>query len=65
MHSHSISGAALAVAILSVLPGAQAGFYTKNSPVIQLDGKNYDRVVAKSNYTTVSPSPASPHLHHP
>ena len=32
-----------------------AGLYTKNSPVIQLDGKSYESVIARSNYTSVSP----------
>lgn len=44
---------ALAVALLSVLPGAQAGLYTKKSPVLQVDAKDYDRLIAKSNYTSV------------
>ncbi|CCC07931.1 hypothetical protein SMACR_01494 [Sordaria macrospora] len=44
---------ALAVGILSALPGAQAGLYTKKSPVLQVDGKDYDRLIAKSNQTTI------------
>jgi protein disulfide-isomerase A6 len=45
---------AVAVALLSALPGAQAGLYTKKSPVLQVDSKNYERLIAKSNYTSVS-----------
>lgn len=44
---------ALAVGILSALPGAQAGLYTKRSPVLQVDGKDYDRLIAKSNQTSI------------
>lgn len=41
-------------AVLAALPVAQAGFYTKNSPVLQVDAKSYDRLIAKSNHTSVS-----------
>lgn len=43
---------ALAVALLSALPGAQ-GMYSKNSPVLQVDAKSYDRLIAKSNHTSI------------
>lgn len=42
----------VAVALLSALPGTQA-IYTKKSPVLQVEAKNYDRLIAKSNYTSV------------
>jgi len=45
---------AVAVALLSALPGAQASLYNKKSPVLQVDGKNYDKLIAKSSYTSVS-----------
>lgn len=45
---------AVAVALLSALPGADASLYTKSSPVVQVDGKDYNRLIAKSNYTSVS-----------
>ncbi|KAI1313933.1 thioredoxin-domain-containing protein [Xylaria venustula] len=46
--------AVAAVAFLSALPAVQAaGLYTKSSPVIQVDAKNYDRLIAKSNHTSV------------
>ena len=51
---HHTSLCALAVGLLSALPGAQAGLYTKKSPVLQVDGKDYDRLIAKSNHTSVS-----------
>ncbi|KAK3329960.1 hypothetical protein B0H66DRAFT_597513 [Apodospora peruviana] len=44
---------AVAVSLLAALPGAQAGLYTKKSPVMQVDGKDYDRLIAKSNYTSI------------
>ena len=47
--------AVAALAFLSALPAAQAaGLYTKSSPVLQVDAKNYDRLITKSNYTSVS-----------
>jgi hypothetical protein len=51
MHHTTLS--TLAMALLATLPGAQAGLYTKKSPVLQVDAKDYDRVIAKSNYTSV------------
>jgi len=45
---------AVAVGVLSTLSGVQASLYTKNSPVLQVDGKSYERLIAKSNYTSVS-----------
>ncbi|KAK4647877.1 uncharacterized protein QC761_105290 [Podospora bellae-mahoneyi] len=44
---------AVAVALLSALPGAQAGLYSKKSPVLQVDAKSYDRLIAKSNHTSI------------
>ncbi len=43
----------VAVALLAALPGAQAAIYTKKSPVLQVDGKDYDRLIGKSNKTSV------------
>lgn len=45
---------AVAAALLAAFPGAQAGMYTKKSPVLQVEAKDYDRLIAKSNYTSVS-----------
>jgi len=52
MHHHTLC--AVAVALLSALPGAHAGLYGKKSPVLQVDAKSYDRLIAKSNHTSVS-----------
>ena len=46
-----------AAALIAALP-VNAGLYTKNSPVVQVDGKTYDRVIAQSNYTSVLNSPS-------
>lgn len=43
-----------AIAVLSLAnPANGAGLYHKMSPVIQVDAKNYDRLIAKSNHTSV------------
>ncbi|KAI1177279.1 thioredoxin-domain-containing protein [Nemania sp. FL0916] len=42
-----------AVAFLSALPTTQAGLYTKTSPVLQVDAKNYESLIAKSNHTSI------------
>ncbi|KAK0656962.1 hypothetical protein B0T16DRAFT_488182 [Cercophora newfieldiana] len=44
---------AVAVGVLSALPSAHAAIYTKKSPVLQVDAKDYDRLIAKSNYTSI------------
>ncbi|KAF2118384.1 protein disulfide-isomerase MPD1 precursor [Lophiotrema nucula] len=44
----------LAAAAASLLVHVQAGgLYTKNSAVLQISGVDYDRVIAKSNYTSI------------
>ncbi|KAF2013484.1 PDI related protein A [Aaosphaeria arxii CBS 175.79] len=49
VRSTSIAAAAASFALC-----AHAGsFYSKNSPVLQLNGMDYDRVIAKSNYTSI------------
>ncbi|RYP02191.1 hypothetical protein DL764_005908 [Monosporascus ibericus] len=54
MHTFHTTIAVAAVALLSALPTASAaGLYTKNSPVLQVDAKSYDRLIAKSNHTSV------------
>ncbi|KAJ4015275.1 hypothetical protein NW752_006728 [Fusarium irregulare] len=40
-------------AALAALPEAQAAIYTKNSPVLQVNAKNYNNLIAKSNYTSI------------
>jgi protein disulfide-isomerase A6 len=51
---HAAVFTAAAAAILLALPCSAGGLYTKNSPVLQVDAKNYDRLIAKSNHTSVS-----------
>lgn len=50
---------ALAVALLAAAPACAETMYPKNSPVVQIDSKNYDKLIAKSNYTSVSTQPRS------
>ncbi|KAM0329490.1 hypothetical protein ACHAQA_004799 [Verticillium albo-atrum] len=44
---------AAGIAALASMPTAMAGLYPKNSPVVQVDGKSYDRLIAQSNYTSI------------
>ncbi|KAI9700515.1 MAG: hypothetical protein M1820_006814 [Bogoriella megaspora] len=44
---------ALAVPWLLLSPVAGAGLYTKSSPVLQVDGRSYDKLIAKSNHTSI------------
>ncbi|KAF2204496.1 thioredoxin-domain-containing protein [Delitschia confertaspora ATCC 74209] len=51
-----ISKAALVAAAASLLlahPGQAQSLYGKNSAVVQISGMDYDRVIAKSNYTSI------------
>jgi hypothetical protein len=50
LHSASL----LLVSLLAALPVNADGLYTKNSPVIQLNPKTYNSLIANSNYTSVS-----------
>ena len=45
--------AALSTLALTASSSAE-GFYTKNSPVLQVDGSSYNKLVAKSNQVSVS-----------
>lgn len=49
---HTTPIAVVAAALLAALP-VNAGLYSKSSPVVQVDAKNYDRLIAQSNYTSV------------
>ncbi|KAM0438546.1 hypothetical protein ACHAPT_001296 [Fusarium lateritium] len=40
-------------AALAALPAADAAIYTKNSPVLQLNARTYDKLISKSNYTSI------------
>lgn len=44
---------AAAAALLLALPVSAEGIYLKSSPVVQVDAKNYDRLIARSNHTSV------------
>jgi protein disulfide-isomerase A6 len=51
---HTNTFAVTVAALLAALPvHVQAGLYSKSSPVLQIDGKSYDRLIAQSNYTSV------------
>lgn len=50
MHSPLLVTAALA--LLTPLP-AHASLYSKSSPVLQVTGKTYDSLIAKSNHTSI------------
>ena len=58
MHQPSLLAAFTAV--LASVPCAQAGMYTKNSPVLQLDHKNFNDEIMKTNYTSVSHFSSTP-----
>ncbi|PON25791.1 hypothetical protein TGAM01_v205228 [Trichoderma gamsii] len=51
MHQQTLL--ATLAASLAALPFAQAGMYSKSSPVLQVDGKSYDRLIAQSNHTSI------------
>jgi protein disulfide-isomerase A6 len=51
MHSPSLLTALTAV--LATVPAAQAGLYSKSSPVLQVNARTYDKLIAKSNHTTL------------
>jgi hypothetical protein len=58
MRLAGVLGPLAAAAALALLPaGASAGMYPKNSPVLQVDAKSFDRLIAKSNYTSVGRPP--------
>ncbi|KAI9835676.1 MAG: hypothetical protein M1819_001852 [Sarea resinae] len=44
---------AAAAALFLALPVSSAGLYTKASPVLQVDAKSYDSLIARSNYTSI------------
>ena len=50
---HPTTLAAALTAALAALPAAQAGMYTKSSPVLQVDARSYSKLIAKSNHTSV------------
>lgn len=51
----TMAGTLFLTSLTALLAVANAdGMYTKNSPVLQVDSKSYDRLIAKSNHTSVS-----------
>lgn len=38
---------------LAAMPAAHASLYSKSSPVLQVDAKSYDTLIAKSNHTSI------------
>ena len=44
----------LIASLLAAIPANADGLYTKNSPVLQVNHKNYDQLIAHTNYTSVS-----------
>jgi protein disulfide-isomerase A6 len=44
----------LVASLLAALPVNADGLYTKKSPVLQLDQKGYNKLIANSNYSSVS-----------
>jgi protein disulfide-isomerase A6 len=46
--------AVLAAFLFAALPIKADGIYTKSSPVLQVDAKSYDSLIARSNHTSVS-----------
>ncbi|PLB45111.1 thioredoxin-domain-containing protein [Aspergillus steynii IBT 23096] len=43
----------LVASLLAALPANADGLYTKKSPVLQVNNKNYDQLIANSNYTSI------------
>ncbi|KAI9811332.1 MAG: hypothetical protein M1827_005492 [Pycnora praestabilis] len=44
---------AVAAALLLALPANAGGIYAKSSPVLQLDAKSYEDLIARSNFTSI------------
>ena len=53
MSSSSLLTFVITALLLVLDPTIASGLYSKNSPVIQIDAKNYETIIAKSNYTSV------------
>ncbi|TKA63653.1 hypothetical protein B0A49_07984 [Cryomyces minteri] len=52
VHSTTLLAAA-AASLLFSLPASADGIYTKNSPVLQVDARSYDKLIAQSNHTSM------------
>jgi len=44
----------LVTSLLAALPVSADGIYTKKSPVLQVNHKTYNQLIADSNHTSVS-----------
>ncbi|QSZ36345.1 hypothetical protein DSL72_006221 [Monilinia vaccinii-corymbosi] len=42
-----------AATLFCLVPAVHAGLYPKSSAVLSIDGKDYDRLIAQSNYTSI------------
>ncbi|KAJ6779287.1 hypothetical protein PWT90_07902 [Aphanocladium album] len=51
MHQHSVANAL--TMLLAAAPTAMAGLYSKKSPVLQVDAKSFDRLINRSNHTSI------------
>ncbi|KND91094.1 putative protein disulfide-isomerase [Tolypocladium ophioglossoides CBS 100239] len=51
MHQPTLATAVTAV--LAALPAVQASMYTKNSPVLQVNARSYEKLIAQSNHTSI------------
>ncbi len=45
-----------AAAVLALFPADVLAMYSKSSPVVQVDAKDYQSLIAESNHTSVSMS---------
>ncbi|KAL4967908.1 putative disulfide isomerase [Aspergillus stella-maris] len=50
---HLSSALCLAASLLAALPVNADGLYTKKSPVLQVNQKSYNQLIANSNYTSI------------
>jgi protein disulfide-isomerase A6 len=50
----------LVASLLAALPVNADGLYTKKSPVLQVNQKGYNQLIANSNYTSVWSNPQAP-----
>ena len=53
LHRGLVAAAASAALLLS-LPNGVLGIYSKGSPVLQVNAKSYENLIARSNHTSVS-----------
>jgi protein disulfide-isomerase A6 len=61
----STSALLLAASLLAALPVNADGLYTNKSPVLQVDQKGYNKLIANSNYSSVSTYIQAPSISKP